>query len=151
MARYLVLDLNGVAARARLDDARAPVTCRILWERVFPIEGDCLAARQSGTQAGVLFDPGITVPVENATCHLMKGDVVFIHYNANERHGNPAPVSEVVWCYDRYNGALAPGKQQPIVGNVFAEMLPGAEPFYAMTARLFTHGPMRVRITKETD
>ena len=36
MARYLVFDLDGAVARARLDDDMAPVTCQTLWERMLP-------------------------------------------------------------------------------------------------------------------
>lgn len=149
MARYMVLDLAGAVARARLDDERAPVTCQILWDSILPYAGDALGARQSGTNAGFLFDPRIVIPAENATCLLQKGDVVFIHYNLRERHGNPDPVSEVIWCYGRYNGAVAPGKQESIVGNVFAEILPGSEAFYAMSERLFTEGAKPVKVTGE--
>ena len=134
MRRYLVFDLGGAVARAVLDE-RAPVTCDVLWERVFPFAGQALPARHSGTEAGFHFDPTVLAPVENATVNLMKGDIVFIHYEARERHGNPEPISEVIWCYDRYNMAVAPGKQQRVLGNVFAEFLPGAETFYAMSAR----------------
>jgi len=151
MARYLVFHLGGTIARARLEDERAPATCQTLWDRVFPFDGEGLPARHSGTEAGFHFDPSIVVPVENATCHLMKGDVVFIHYNHRERHRAPDAISEVIWCYGRYNMAIAPGKQEHVPGNVFAGFLPGAEAFYAMSARLFSHGPMPLRVTRETD
>ncbi len=149
MARYLVFDLEGAVARALLDDERAPVTCQILWERVFPYDGHGLPARHSGTEAGFHFDPTVLVPVENATLHLMKGDVVFIHYNAHERHGSPEPISEVIWCYGRYNMAIAPGKQQHVLGSVFAGFLPGAEAFYAMSERLFIEGAKHLKVTGE--
>ena len=149
MARYLVFDLEGAVARALLDDERAPVTCQTLWERVFPYDGHGLPARHSGTEAGFHFDPTLLAPVENATLQLMKGDIVFIHYNARERHGNPDPISEVIWCYGRYNMAIAPGKQQHVLGNVLAGFLPGAEAFYAMSERLFTEGAKRLTVTGE--
>jgi len=149
MSRYLVFDLGGAIARARLDDERAPVTCQTLWERVFPFDGHGLPARHSGTEAGFHFDPTILAPVENATCLLQKGDIVFIHYNARERHGSPDAISEVIWCYGRYNMAIAPGKQQHVLGNVFAEFLPGAEAFYAMSERLFIDGPIPLKVTGE--
>ena len=85
MARYMVFDLDGVIAKAALDDALAPITCQTLWDRMLPFEGQGLPARHSGTEAGFHFDPTIVVPVENATTHLIKGDVVFIHYNERSR------------------------------------------------------------------
>ncbi len=149
MARYLVFDLDGAIARARLDDDLAPVTCQTLWERMLPFEGQGLPARHSGTEAGFHFDPTIVVPVENATVHLIKGDVVFIHYPHRMRHGSPEPISEVIWCYGRYNMAIAPGKQEAVLGNVFATLLPGSEAFYAMSERLFAEGPRPLKVTGE--
>jgi hypothetical protein len=146
LARYLVFNLDGVIARARLDDERAPATCQVLWDRVFPYDGEGLPARHSGTEAGFHFDPTILAPVENATLHLMKGDIVFIRYNERERHGAPDAISEVIWCYGRYNMAISPGKQQHVLGNVFAEFLPGSEAFYAMSERLFTEGAKPLKV-----
>lgn len=149
MPRYLVFDLDGALARARLDDDLAPVTCQTLWERMLPFEGRGLPARHSGTEAGFHFDPTIVVPVENATAHLIKGDVVFIHYPHRMRHGHPEPISEVIWCYGRYNMAIAPGKQEHEIGNVFATLMPGSEAFYAKSERLLTHGPLPLRVAGE--
>jgi hypothetical protein len=47
--------------------------------------------------------------------------------------------------------AISPGKQEHVLGNVFAEFLPGAEAFYAMSERLFVDGPKPLRVSKETD
>lgn len=149
MARYMVRDLAGAVARARLDDERAHVTCQILWDSILPYAGDALGARQSGTNACFLFDPRIAIPTENATCLLQKGDVVFIHYDLCERHGNAGPVSAVIWCYDRYNGAVASGKREPIAGNVFAELVSGTKTFCAMSERLFIEGAKPVKVTGE--
>jgi hypothetical protein len=46
------------------------------------------------------------------------------------RHGHPEPISEVIWCYGRYNMAIAPGKQEHEIGDVFATLMPGSEAFY---------------------
>ena len=80
---------------------------------------------------------------------LIKGDVVYIHYSHRMRHGHPEPISEVIWCYGRYNMAIAPGKQEHEIGNVFATLMPGSEAFYAKSERLFTHGPLPLRVTGE--
>ncbi len=149
MARYMIFDLAGAVARARLDDERAPVTCQTLWDGILPFDGEGLPARHSGTEAGFHFDPRIVIPTENATCLLQKGDIVFIRYNLHERHGSPEPISEVIWCYGRYNMAIAPGKQEHVLGNVFAELMPGADAFYAMSERLFTEGAKPLKVTGE--
>lgn len=149
MARYMVFDLEGTVARALLDDERAPFTCQTVWD-LLPFEGTGGHAMQSGTNAAFHFDPSVLIPIENATCLLQKGDIVFIHYNERERHSFSRPVSEVVWCYDRYNMAIAPGKMQNVPANVFAEFLPGAEAFYAMSGRIFTEGRKQLTVTKES-
>jgi hypothetical protein len=146
----MIFDLEGALARARMDFDRAPATCRTVWD-LLPYEGTGGHALQSGTNAAFHFDPSVTVPVENATCHLQRGDVVFIHYNPRERYDNPRGVSEVVWCYDRYNLATAPGKLHSVVGNVFAELQAPFAEFQAMSARIFTEGRKRLRVTKVED
>jgi len=151
VARYLVFDLGGAVTRARLDDEMAPVTCQTLWERMLPYDGPAFPARHSGTEAGFHFDPSIVIPTENATAQLIKGDVVFIHYPHRMRHGHPEPISEVIWCYGRYNMAIAPGKQEHVLGNVFATLMPGSEAFYAMSERLFTEGSKALKVTGEVD
>ena len=148
MARYLVFAMEGTSARARLLDDLAPETCKAVW-KLLPAAGPCGHVMLGGTSCALNLDPGLVVPEENAAGLIQKGDVMFIHYNARERHGSPDAISEVIWCYGRYNMAIAPGKQQHVLGNVFAEFLPGAEAFYAMSERLFIDGPIPLKVTGE--
>lgn len=146
----MILDLMGAVARARLHDEAAPLTCAAVWAHL-PYEGQGGHALQSGTNAAFHFDPSIALPVENATCHLQKGDVVFIHYEPGTRHNHPRGVSEVVWCYDRYNLATTPGRLNPVLANVFAELVGDYRAFAEMSLSLFTEGKKPIRVTTFED
>jgi hypothetical protein len=150
MAKYLVFDIEGVVARARLLEEAAPVTCRTIWERL-PLSGPAGHAMLSGTSVALYIDPTIVVPEENATVHIQTGDVMFTHYRERERHGFPEALSEIYWAYDRYCRPTAPGKMTPVVPNVFAEFLPGSPPFYEVCRRIRREGSKHVTISGESD
>ena len=65
---------------------------------------------------------------------LLKGDVVFIHYDPRERYNNPRGVSEVVWAYDRFNVTRSPGKIHDVVGNWFGRLVGDWSAFAEMSA-----------------
>jgi hypothetical protein len=146
MARYMLMDIMGAQVRARLLDEAAPETCRTVWS-LLPYLGDAGHALQSGTNAAFHFDPSVLVPVENATCLLQRGDVVFIRYDPGTRHNAPSGVSEVVWCYDRYNPATTPGRMNPPLANVFASLVGDYGEFAAMSARLLSEGRKPITVT----
>ncbi len=145
MARYLVLDLAGAVARARMDFDNAPLTCRTVWD-LLPVETTGGHALQSGTNCAFHFDPSVLIPEENTTAQLLRGDVVFIHYDPQERYANPRGVSEVVWCYDRFNAGRSPGKIHEVVGNWFAELVGDWSEFARMSARLEAEGKKPIRV-----
>jgi hypothetical protein len=147
MARYLVFDLAGAVARARMDFTHAPQTCRTVWD-LLPVDVTGGHAMQSGTNAAFHFDPSVLIPEENTTCQLLKGDVVFIHYDPQERFANPRGVSEVVWCYDRFNATRSPGKLHEVVGNWFAELVGDWRDFAVMSARPAEDGKKALRVTR---
>ena len=147
MARYLVMDLAGAVARARMDFENAPITCRTIWD-LLPHEATGGHAMQSGTNCAFHFDPSVLIPEENTTTQLLKGDVVFIHYDPRERFLNPRGVSEVVWCYDRFNAGRGPGKLHEVVGNWFAELVGDWSAFATMSARLESEGKKPIKVTR---
>jgi hypothetical protein len=147
MARYLVMDLAGAVARARMDFVNAPLTCRTIWD-LLPHQAEGGHAMQSGTNCAFHFDPSVLIAEENTTAQLLKGDVVFIHYDPRERYGNPRGVSEVVWCYDRFNATRAPGKIHEVVGNWFAELVGDWSAFARMSASLEFEGKKPITITR---
>jgi Protein of unknown function (DUF3830) len=114
----LQFDGAGVT-RFRLLWEEAPETCRVLVDRM-PERGECVHAAYSGTVVGILFDPTVDPPLENATSIVLPGDLLFTHYQALSRHGHPDPLSEIYWPYDRYARPTIPGQFVPTVASVFA-------------------------------
>ena len=147
MARYMVLDLAGAVARVAMDFENAPVTCRTIWD-LLPHEASGGHALQSGTNCAFHFDPSVLIPEENTTTQLLKGDVVFIHYDPRERYNNPRGVSEVVWAYDRFNATRSPGKIHDVVGNWFGRLAGDWSAFAEMSRRLEAEGKKPIKVTK---
>ena len=93
-----------------------------------------------GTSCALNLDPGLVVPEENAAGLIQKGDVMFIHYNARERHGFPAAESKIYWAYDRYCMPRTPGKMTPEFPNVFAEFVGDTRDFFNKCEDTFLGG-----------
>jgi hypothetical protein len=106
-------------ARFRLLWEEAPETCRAIVDRM-PDCGEAVHAAYSGTVTGILFDPTVNPPTENATSIVLPGDLLFTHYEARSRHGHPDPLSEIYWPYDRYARPTIPGQFVPTIASVFA-------------------------------
>lgn len=139
MARFLVFGLEGVSARARLLEDLAPETCRAIWA-LLPLSGPCGHVMLAGTSCALDIDPSVVLPEENAAGLIHKGDVMFIHYNARERHGFPAAESKIYWAYDRYCMPRTPGKMTPEFPNVFAEFDGDTQPFFKACEATFLNG-----------
>jgi hypothetical protein len=110
---------SGESARFRLLWDDAPDTCRILSENV-PESGEAVHAIYSGTVVGVLFDPSVEAPLQNATTCHEPGDLMWMHYPAYSRFGHPDAVSEIYWAYDRHARSVMPGQFVQIAASVFA-------------------------------
>jgi len=141
------MDLAGAVARAKMDFDAAPVTCRTIWD-LLPHQAEGGHALQSGTNCAFHFDPSVLIPEENTTTQLLKGDVVFIHYDPRERYRNPRGVSEVVWCYDRFNLGRSPGKIHEVAGNWFARLDGDWSAFAEMCRRLAREGKKPINVTR---
>ena len=139
MARYLVFAMEGTTARARLLEELAPETCRLVWQTL-PLSGPCGHVMLGGTSCSLNIDPALVAPEENAAGLIHPGDVMFIHYNARERHGHPEAESKIYWAYDRYCAPRTPGKMTPEYPNVFAEFVGDTRDFFAACARTFLDG-----------
>lgn len=80
--------VSGEGARFEFLWDDAPDTCAVLSEKL-PAQGDAIHAIYSGTQLGVLFDPAIDAPLQNAsTCHV-PGDLIWMHYPEFSGFGHP--------------------------------------------------------------
>jgi hypothetical protein len=110
---------SGEAAGFQLLWDDAPDTCAVLSANL-PESGEAVHAIYSGTVVGVLFDPTVDAPLQNATtCHV-PGDLMWMHYPPFSRFGHPDPVSEIYWAYDRHARSVMPGQFVTIAASVFA-------------------------------
>jgi Protein of unknown function (DUF3830) len=141
--------VSGEAARFEFLWGDAPDTCGVLSEKL-PAQGDAIHAIYSGTQVGVLFDPSIDAPLQNATTSHMPGDLIWMHYPALSRFGHPDAVSEICWAYDRHTRMVMPGQFVQIAGSVFATFAGGTaewSAFAARSAQIRWDGKAQVRIS----
>ena len=150
MARFLVFTLGGASARARLIEDLAPETCRLVWGQL-PASGPCGHVMLGGTSCALNLDSRVVAPEENAAGMIQKGDVMFIHYNARERHGFPAAESKIYWAYDRYCMPRTPGKMTPEYPNVFAEFVGDTAKFFERCAATFLGGQKPLTIAPLQD
>jgi hypothetical protein len=147
MARFFLFTFvnENIAARALLLEKNAPQTVETLWRHA-PFEGDAVHASYSGTTVGLLFDPNIIVPMENATTFIQTRDLMFTHYDAMTRFGHPDAVSEIYWAYDRYCRPTMPGAGLPVCPNIFGQFLDGCDEFFAASRKMSTTGPKRLKV-----
>lgn len=148
MATYFVFtfDGTGISARARLNEAHAPKTCKALLS-LAPFNGMCRHGIYSGTTTALLIDPTVVIPAENQTTLIQKGDLMFTHYPPLSRHGHPDPVSEIYWAYDRYCSPRMPGALMQTVPNVFGEFTPSHEAFFEACGKIRFEGQKPITIT----
>ena len=152
MARYFIFTYPGAGAiaRAELLEDKAPQTVKTLWKHA-PYEGDASHAIYSGTTVGLLFDPSIIVPMENATNYVQTCDVMFTHYEPNTRHDQPNGVSEIYWAYDRYCRPIMPGCGMLVYPNVFGRMVGDYQQFFDASRNIAVTGQRKITITAHTE
>jgi hypothetical protein len=85
-----------------------------------PSEAEAIHAIYSGTIVGVLLDPQLNAPLQNATTRHLPGDLIWMHYDAFSRFGHPEPLSEIYWAYDRHARSVTPGQFAETPASVFA-------------------------------
>lgn len=152
MAKYFVFSYpdEKVSARAVLFEETAPKTVDTLWTHA-PYEGDAVHAAYSGTTVGLLFDPTIIVPMENATNYIQAGDVMFTHYEPNTRYGHPGGVSEIYWAYDRYCRPVMPGCGMLVYPNIFGKFVGDFQPFFDASRKISSVGQRKITISAVTE
>jgi Protein of unknown function (DUF3830) len=152
VARYFIFTYpgEGVTARAELLEDKAPKTVETLWKHA-PYKGDASHAIYSGTAVGLLFDPSIIVPMENATNYVQTCDVMFTHYEPNTRYDHPDGVSEIYWAYDRYCRPIMPGCGMLVYPNVFGRMVDDYQQFFEASRNIAIAGQRKITITGHTE
>ena len=149
MARYIDIEFTNeqVTARALLLDDQAPKTCQRIWE-ILPLRGRVTHARYSGTMVAHHFDNSVVIEAENHTTYIQTGDVIYTHYAAGWRHGNPDALSEVYWAYDRYARPTIPGVGTPSTANVFGTFIGDPTPFYKVCESMLIEGAKQIEIRR---
>src|SRR5690242_143009 len=83
-----------IAARFRLLWDAAPHTCAAV-AKALPFSGEVVHGTCSGEMAVLFLDEELRVAPENATTQPQVGELLFTHYDAGWRRGQPDPVSEI--------------------------------------------------------
>ena len=118
MARYIDIEFTDekVTARALLLDDQAPKTCQRIWE-ILPLRGRVTHARYSGTMVAHHFDNTVVIEPENHTTYIQTGDVIYTHYAAGWRHGNPDAALRGLLGLRPVRPADDPGRRHAVDGE----------------------------------
>lgn len=120
---------------ARFEDGAAPATCAAFRARL-PFESTLLQARWSGESAWApLGDFNLGVPVENATSHPSRGDILFYQAAASE--------SEILFPYGSTHFASKVGQ---LAGNHMLTLTSGHELLPELGRLVLWEGAQRIRI-----
>jgi len=138
MSRRLRITIGGIPFVAELLEDEAPETCRAMLAAL-PIEGRVIQARWSGEAAWLPMDGlGIEAPLENATSHPSRGDLLYY----------PGGISEKELLIP-YGSACFGSRVGQLQGNHFATIVEGAERLGEMGRRVLWEGAQEIRIEAE--
>ena len=118
LPRYIDIEFTNeqVTARALLLDDQAPRTCQRIWE-ILPLRGRVTHARYSGTMVAHHFDNTVVIEAENHTTYIQTGDVIYTHYAAGWRHGNPERAVRGLLGLRPVRAADDPGRRHALHGE----------------------------------
>lgn len=134
--RQVVITVGGLRFTARFEVDKAPATCAA-FAALLPFEADLLQARWSGEAAWApLGDFQLGVPVENATSHPSRGDLLFYQAAASE--------SEILFPYGSTCFASRVGQ---LAGNHMLTLTSGHDLLPALGRLVLWEGAQRIRIT----
>jgi len=109
-SRFIEIDLDGVVCRARLNDEKAPATCRAVWEGL-PFEGRAVHAQVSGDMFRMLEPAPVgELEIEGATYFQHPGSVLYY-----------PPIKEIAFCIGKAQFAATQG---PFKVTPLAELEP---------------------------
>ena len=138
MSRRLMITIGGIPFTTVLLEDDAPKTCRAILAAL-PIERRVIQARWSGEAAWLPMDGyGIEVPLENATSHPSRGDLLYYPGGISERE-----------MLIPYGSACFGSRVGQLQGNHFATMVEGAERLGEMGRRVLWEGAQEIRIEAE--
>ena len=120
---------------ARFEEAAAPLTCAA-FRTLLPFEKQIVQARWSGEAAWVpLGNLRLDLPLENATSHPSRGDILFYPGGASE--------TELLLTYGSARFAAKVGQ---LAGNHFLTMTSGLEALTELGQLVLWKGAQTIRI-----
>ncbi len=132
--RPVVITVGALRFTARFEHEKAPVTCAAFAARL-PFEGDLIQARWSGESAwSPLGDLQLGIPVENATSHPSRGDILFYQAAASE--------TEILFPYGSTCFASKVGQ---LAGNHMLTLTSGHELLPELGRLVLWEGAQRIR------
>ena len=138
MSRRLKITIGDISFIAELLEHRAPETCRQILAAL-PIEGMVIQARWSGEAAWLPMDEfGIEAPLENATSHPSRGDLLYY----------PGGVSEKEMLIP-YGAACFSSRVGQLQGSHFATIVTGTERLGEMGRKVLWEGAQEITIEAE--
>ena len=155
MSKKIRLELleSGVSVVAELIEDRAPHTCAAIWGALEkPIETKALHGTWTGRTIEIdipegnrNFDPD-TIPVENATTTLVRGDIVWEYIPKGRIRSLFDGVWNIALAYGPESAMRTPLGPQP--SNVWAQIQAEGETFYEECAKLWFGKAQTIRITR---
>ncbi|MBX9963347.1 MAG: DUF3830 family protein [Burkholderiales bacterium] len=131
----VVITVADLRFTARYEAALAPVTCRV-FRSALPFANKLIQTRWSGEAAWVpLGDLDLRIPVENATSHPSRGDILFYPLGASE--------TELLFPYGSCRFSSKVGQ---LAGNHFLTLTSGLELLTELGRRVLWEGAQPIRI-----
>lgn len=135
----VIIRVGSLEFMARFENERAPATCAA-FRALLPFESDLIQARWSGEAAwSPLGALSLGVPVENATSHPSRGDILFYQAAASE--------TEILVPYGSTCFASKVGQ---LAGNHMLTLTSGHELLAELGRRVLWEGAQRIRIELAT-
>lgn len=141
----LVVESEGVVARAELLEAQAPCTCQIVWD-MLPITGFFHHAIYSGSELALILPNYIEMGLENATSTLLPWEIGFASLKREDYFDVEQDFSEICFFYDRNGG---PRMLDGLVKvNLFARFVSGQEELFRLCLRMRKEGQKKFTIQR---
>lgn len=130
----VVITVGPLRFTAKFEEEKAPATCAAFRARL-PFESDLIQARWSGESAwSPLGDFQLGVPMENATSHPSRGDILFYQAAASE--------SEILFPYGSTSFASKVGQ---LAGNHMLTLTSGYSLLPELGRLVLWEGAQRIR------
>jgi hypothetical protein len=128
-----VSEEEGIIARAKLLQDRAPKTCALVWG-LLPISAYFTHAIYSGSEVAMILPEYHQLDSENATTVVLPWEIFFASLRAEDYFDVDQDFSELAFFYDRNTG---PRMLDGLVKvNVFAKFISGQDELLDMCKRI---------------